>query len=840
DTIRTVWLNVNNSNIDIIQDVYPIDFTKSGQVVFKWRVTNHTGTPLAVACQYLEDVQITDPHAPGGPSNDGPTILTRSLYKPVWQHYPNIQNPLSWFYVGFLFNLPHNPTYDPGLSAMGIVDYGPPLNLTKAIGETVGVWYDMATYLWGVNPAWPIAGAADIGPDCAVLIEFSPRSAPPGQTVEAARTSYGTGEYERCIGNLFSIVFYPHHLTWTKAVPTGHYTPNPIHIEKFVVNAAVNPAASNTNITLTVKPPLTLVDSFCNRPLGQSQKKPGGNGTFIGSGQVEYFDWWACAAPAYYCTQPIIDTLVFTATCAICNPAFVDAEGDAECELPLTIDCAEDDLDPPQFSDTLDNGCQSKSLNFHDNLKSDRGLQSVTWKAQAGTDTNRIKVVGPIPPIQGCYNDKLNHIVTVIKNPANPTDSIYAGGYDFTFTDCLGHQSFKSVSLKTCPLVPHPDSLAPVFSLVLKSGTFDSTFSCANGAGDNSRIDSFMVTDNNQHDSGICKLESITGSVNNMVLNLPKFTAGDPIVRFTVSVVDSMLDGNICVRATDCSKAAHYSDTCIHYCPLPDITAPRIVIKKYLAGHWHVTVYDDSAWDRLLDTVIIKTTTPLNVLPLVLGTVKGLSTTSFDIITDSTQVSQFCIEARDLAGNWSTPDMFCGNQTVGKDTICPNILITPPLNTNPTTITVSVNDIHFTDPPKDSSRYVWDSGIDKVFFTANKGMITPPDINGNGSFTIPDFQISVANPSLDTVACVTINAIDKNGNICNETFCYPYTRDSLPPLIKLAYNPANKAQIMGSITDNTSADRGLDSVWLFHVTPGIDTNLNFNGLGLSGTPLFTI
>ncbi|MEP7235946.1 MAG: hypothetical protein ABI778_11690, partial [Ignavibacteriota bacterium] len=61
DTIRTVWLNVNNSSIDIIQDVYPIDFTKSGQVVYKWRVTNHTGTPLAVACQYLEDVQITDP-----------------------------------------------------------------------------------------------------------------------------------------------------------------------------------------------------------------------------------------------------------------------------------------------------------------------------------------------------------------------------------------------------------------------------------------------------------------------------------------------------------------------------------------------------------------------------------------------------------------------------------------------------------------------------------------------------------------------------------------------------------------------------------------------------------
>ncbi len=838
DTIRTTWLMKNG--VDIIQDIYPVAFTKSGQIVYKWKFINHNGSPANVGCQYLQDVEITDPGDPAPiKSNDGPVILTKWAYKPFWLQYPNtsaVPNQLvPSFYIGFLHDLPYSPIFTPNLSGQGYTDYPQaPLNLIKPFRMTIGDWATMTGTIFGPG-AWPVNNGTQYGSqtqsDDAILLEFPPQGIPQNKTVEVGRTSYGTGEFERCIGNLFSIVFYPHHLVWTKTGPSGFYTPNPATIEKFVVNGPNDPAATSTKITLTVGDDMTLVDTVCSKPVGKSQTFTVGPGGFLGPGDVVYLEWFACTNPALFCTGADVDTLQFTGTSTLGPPTFINPDnGNDECDQLITIDCAELDVDPPLFSDTVYD-CHSAALTVSDSRSTDRGLQSITWVAEAGTDTSIIKVSAPVPPIGPCYTDKQKHTITITK-----TDSTKKGCIDFTMTDCLGHQSYTTLCLTDCPLIPHPDSLPPVYTLIKKWGTYDSTLSC-----DNNRIDSFEVSDNNIHDSGICTLDTIPGSVKNMQLNVASFSPSTGVVRFSVSVQDSMFDGNLCIRATDCSKEAHYTDTCFHYCTIHDVLAPRISIVQSAPDTWHVKVHDDTAWDRLIDTIFIVGATPnmsiQGPIYLPLALTQHASNFEFDMKSnDTTQVSSFCIEANDFAGNRSPVGAHCVFKGVGKDSLCPNIVINPPLTTNPKSITVDVNDIHFLDPPTDTIKYVWDTGVDSVWFTNNTGMNTPAPISGSGRMTIPQFVISVIDTNAkDTAACVTINARDLKGNTCSETYCYPYIQDNLPPVITLAYDTQDKSKIFGVVTDSTTYDRGLDSIGLYHNSPGIDTNLKMKPIYLTKT-----
>jgi hypothetical protein len=847
DTIRTTWANRNG--VDIIQDIYPVLFSKSGQIVYKWKFRNTNGAPVNVGCQYLQDIQISDPSDKKIPhSNDGPIILTKWSYDPLWQQYPDFtgEHGIPTFYIGFLHDLPNIPSFVPNLSGQGYMDYPfPPLNLIKPSKVTIGEWYTMTQSIFGADDHnWHIGSSygTTFPIDNAILLEFPIQGIPAGNTVEIGRTSYGTGEYELCNGQLFSVVFYPHHLVWTKSnnPPPGYYTPNPIHIEKFVVNAPTPNTypSAGTKITLTVGDDMTISDSLCNANYGNSQEQPtSGPGLNLSPGGVGYFDWWVCTKPSLFCTGADIDSLIFTGKSSWDKPPFIDKDGEPECVQLITIDCAETDQDPPLFSDTVYD-CHSTSLVVSDSRPTDKGLRSITWVPEKGTDAKKIIVSDPVPPITPCYFDTIKHIITITK-----VDSTSKGCFDFTFTDCFGHQSYTTICVKECPLVPHPDSLPPVFTLIKKWGAYDASPSC-----DNNRIDSFMVTDDNKYDSGICKLDTIPGSVVNMHLAISPFSPGSGLVRFSVSVLDSMKDGDICLRATDCSKEVHFTDTCIHYCTIKDTLAPRITILQTGGDIWHVTVVDSAAWDRLIDTIFIVNATP-NITPngpvyLPVSDTKGASNFEFDVKSlDTTKISSFCIEANDLAGNRSPAGAYCVRKGISQDSLCPNILIEPLLTTNPTSITVNVNDIHFIDPPTDTIKYVWDSGIDKVFFTNNKGMKlpVPNPIFGNGASRVPQFQISVIDTTkIDTVACVTINATDMNGNTCSATYCYPYTPDTLPPVITLRYDPTDKSQIFGLITDNTSADRGLDSIWLFHNVGEVDTNLNWKSVKLQGTKQYTI
>jgi hypothetical protein len=476
DTIRTIWTKQNG--VDIIQEIYCIDFTKSGQVVYSWKFRNTTSSPITVGCQYLQDVQITDPFAKQSPNSiDGPKILTKYQYDAYYTQFPNKNNnTLPWFYIGFLYDLPNAPTYNPGLSAMGYLDYGAPLNLIKPLRYSNGDWYTMASNIYGPASGGQgviFNGNQNIGTDNAVLVEFVPRVILPGQTLEIGRTSYGNGEYDKCIGQLFSIVFYPHHLIWTPKPSPGLYAPNPIHIEKFVINPGppqnIN-SSVDTRINLTVGNDLSISDSLCLNTFGKSQMIPfpPDSGTSIAPGGVGYFNWWACASPAEFCKGAVIDTLTFSALCSFCPPAFVDqigTLGSDECQLLITLDCAEADINPPQFSDSLNIDPRIdtlKYINVHDWLATDRGLADITWvpepKGSAGfvTDTTEFTITVS-PPIQPCYNDKLNHIVTIVQK-----DSTIRGCFDFTFTDCIGNKSAHTVCIVAHPFKA-PDVLPPLY-----------------------------------------------------------------------------------------------------------------------------------------------------------------------------------------------------------------------------------------------------------------------------------------------------------------------------------------------------------------------------------------
>jgi hypothetical protein len=844
DTVRTIWAANKQSGVQITQDIFCIPFTKSGQVVYSWKFTNTTGVAVPVTCQYLNDIDIGDPcdhRASNAP--DGPKVLTQYQYDSNWTQFPNTTiNAMPPFYIAFNISLPAAPSFNPGISAMGYLTAGLPLNVITPISYTNGDWGFMGSSPTG-SIFGPPAGAPaynsgfGIGSDNAILMVFAPISVGPGKTVEVGRTSYGTGEYERCIGNLFSIVFYPHHLVWTKDKPTppGSYSPNPIHIQKFVVDPGppqnVNPSG-NTRITLNVSKDLTLSDSLCKTFYGKSQTNPptSSPGVYINPGGVAYFDWWACASPAEFCTGAVQDTLTFTAQCSFCPPAFNDQIGNLgsdECQLTLQVDCAELDHDPPTYSDTLAD-CHSVSINVSDSRTTDRGLASITWvptpkpPSKFVTDPSKFTIT-VTPPIAACFTDKVNHLVTITKT--NPADSLMIGSFDFTFTDCLGNVSKHTVVIDSCTLVSHPDTLPPVYTQISKSGSYD-------GSACNTRTYSFGVFDGRKYDKGMDSIIVISGSDTNMKFTqttFPKCIPADTAF-FTVSVKDSMFDGSLCVRAFDCAKQANYADTCFRYCTIPDKLAPQVVITKNTtrASSWHVCVYEGRPWDRHIDEVFIVGGVNValgNVNDTLRANTSGRDTVCFDLTGDSTQTSSFCIEANDLAGNRTASGAYCSNQTIGHDTLCPNIVITPPLNTNPTSITVNVDDTH-TNP--NGTTYVWDSGIDQVTFTNNHGMLVPGTLSGNGAKTLPPFTVSVIDTlNVDTAACVTINAKDKAGNVCSETFCYPYSEDIIPPVITLRYNPADSSQILGVVTDTTIYDRGVSSVSLL---PANDVNFSFAGI----------
>ncbi|HYM20788.1 MAG TPA: T9SS type A sorting domain-containing protein [Candidatus Kapabacteria bacterium] len=828
DTVRAVWANRNG--VDIIQDAYPVEFPRQTcQIVLRWKFRNlSTSTPVSVACQWLNDIDISDPRdvrKPVPKTPDAPIILNSFTYDRIWQQFPGAFDTVTpWFYAGFFHDLP-GPGNDPGLAAVGFCDY-PAMGLTKPSAVTIGDWFTMWTELYGSSDWKSLFGLA-LSDDDAVLLQFKQIVILGGSTAIGAATSYGTYSFEYCSGNLFGVLDYPHQILWDR---TKHiYTPNPFPVKLLVVNANSGLTVDPLQISLTVGDHLWIWDTLAKKRIGKTQtltrsSTPSGK---LGPGDVEEYDWWVNTDTVYFCKDNFIGQLKFSGTSSLGDP-FSDRFnqfGDT-CEHPVEIGCAETDTLPPLHdSFTSDQFGVNDSIVVHDDRKTpilDRGLDTVWWKPVGNTNPSYFTIT-LLDPIKPCYNDTYRHRIVMQQH-----DSTIGGCFHFYFLDCIGNLSDTILCMPPHPVPYYRDTLPPQFFIDYQSGTFDSTLVC------NNRFDSILVTDSRLHDRGLDSIFLVPKTApNNMTLTVTPFKKGSPIAWISLRVLDSMQDGLICVRARDTARPPNHTDTCFSYCPIKDTLKPIIeIVTRAHPWQWHVIVSDNRPWDRKIDSIWIPDSAfiTLPVPPLALA--HGDSIFEFDVESRDTVVpAHFCVAANDLAVPSNVNDSVCAFASIQPDTMAPNIIVSP---TSTTSANVTINDIHY----PNSYLYVWDTGVDSIWFTNVKNIATSWGTDTARSYPclrlIDPLSFSVIDPNLvdTTAACITINAIDCAKNISSWTWCYPYVWDSLPPLIIARYLDKQRTQV--TVTDNRLNDRGNEIISTFN-----DNNLTGYNITANRAPLVT-
>lgn len=818
DTIRCTW--PNKDGIDLIQEIYPVLFERSEQIVFRWKSHNKTPNPVSIAVQYLLDIQVGVDNV----VNDGAPILTRYGYRPNWELFTTSTGTgIPWFYVAFQFKLPNPPTYDPGLTGQGYTDNTfANLGLTKPVRQTIGDWNRLIEIRWG--PPTPLPSGEYR--DCATLLEFSGSVSIPNKESLLASTSYGTGEFATCKGQLFGIIFYPLRIKWQP--PT--LVPDPFTVEFYAFNPLPVTGAPNTKLSLTVGPYLSILGPTPVTSGGKSQQQSVQVGGYIPPLGVGVASWTVKPEKVSQCSTDLYSSLKFVGISpGLGYPIFVDeATSSDTCEHPIIIECANEDKHPPAIDTFVFVDDFTRTFDVYDRRPvTDKGMRSITWTPHAGTDTAKFDI-SYTPAISAC--DKLKHTINVVQK-----DSTVGGCFDFIFEDCVGNKSDTTLCFIGRTVPANPDTLPPIISIVEQLGRFDSLSAICN-----SKLDSLVAREPRATDRGLLSI-FVTASTNMALRSLP-VVPGSKAHPFAVTVIDSMYDGNITVRALDLDS--NYSDITLQYCTIPDTIKPRVQIDPagIYRGSWIVKVWEDRPWDRRIDTIAV-------ISPVNIKFPNGAAPTRFEtagkeyyefpvVALDTTKPSSFCIEAKDSAGvlvNWST--RICVTQGIDSDKYAPNISWVPPSNTNPIRITVTINDIHFNQITGDS--IVWDKGLDSVWFTDVIGVVTPPPYSLNCPMTMPTFDLYVAD-TLEVVpsACVTIWARDCAGNVGGPyTWCYPYKPDTMPPVIIGKH--IGRTQVDFIVTDSALYDRGNATIELINDV-NLTPQLSISGDRSPVSPLPTI
>jgi hypothetical protein len=791
DTIFTTWTNLNG--VDVIQKVYPVKFSKSGQIVISVSLHNTNGSPVACQAQFLLDTDV------GG--NDKSKILTRYNYTNSWTSYPGMTG-IPWFFIGFQFDLPNSPSFNPGLSGQGYIDY-PPLGLIVPDAVTVGDWSYLISKQWGAYN-----GTGPYG-DSGILFEWPAVGVPANQTVEGARTSYGTGEFETCLGGLFGIFFYPHALTYDQKAKV--YNPNPFLVDAYLFNTDPTSSATAISLKLDVGPLLTItgpVGNITNN--GKTELLHAGSSLQPG-GVAELL--WTVKADLYKnCSIDTFSFLQFTSSSSITPQDFVKP---APCLLPIQIPCTIFDSLPPivDARSSTSKFPYTEQANVHDDRATDDGLKSLTFSF-IGADITKFTLTTNPTLVGPC--DKGVHTVKVVQN-----DSTIGGCFNFVFTDCNANVSYDTMCFSPHVPILHPDVLAPKISL-LKLIDQNGALACS------AHCDSLVAVDSQQYDLGI-KSITITPAIVpvNMGLNVGSFVPGASKVGFTVCMMDSTKNGSISVRATD--LANNFTDTVITYCSSPDTNLPIVTVSALVGRTWHVTATEQKPWDSGLNDVFVTSITNVNVVPMPTNALtRGKSIFEFDVIViDSTKIAGFCVNATDLVGH--TTALNCQQYNPKTDIWCPNIVMTPPQSQNPNKVNIDVNDVHLNGV--DTIGY--DTGIDSVWlYSATPNRFIIPGgfpIHANFAHVVPTFSLAVRDTlNTDSVSCITIYANDK---FCTTplTWCYPYIQDTHPPA--LWSTATSYTSLSFHVADSLIYDRGLRQADLIN-------SVNFQPftMALNGSP----
>ena len=377
DTIRCTW--ANKDNVDLIQEVYPVLFDKSEQIVLRWKAMNNTGSPVNIAVQYLLDVQVGD----GKYTNDGAAILTRNGYSPQWRSYDGSDsNSIPAYYMAFQYPLPHAPSFDPGLDGTGYTDNSyHNLGLTKPIRLTVGDWTKLIAERWGPPSPIPTGHYTD----ASILLEYPESIVQTGTESDVALTSYGTGEFATCKGQIFGVVMFPGRIEWTPP----DLTPNPFTVEFHAFNPHESAPAPQTTLTLTVGQDLTITGPLPIDNNGKSQTQFVGNGGMIVPLGVGVASWTVQATKETQCFTDIISSLKFTgASPGLGYPIFInDANGSDTCEHAIVIECA-------SLNSVASNGADEAIFRILGNPASDKATIQLTLERIQDVKLRIVDVVG--------------------------------------------------------------------------------------------------------------------------------------------------------------------------------------------------------------------------------------------------------------------------------------------------------------------------------------------------------------------------------------------------------------------------------------------------------------
>ncbi|MBS1902783.1 MAG: T9SS type A sorting domain-containing protein [Bacteroidetes bacterium] len=454
DTVRCVWRN--RDSVDIIQDCWPVAFTKSGQVAMRWSFKGLAqGKTATIKCQWLLDLDISDPNEKNQPSaNDAPVLLHRYGYYDQWQQYPGTYgNAVPPFYVGFLHTLP-GPQNKPGLACQGYLD-------NRTIGTTIpmritnGDWYTLAQNIMGPPANINSLLGKRPGTDAALLIEFNPIVVNGTQTVVGGVTSYGTSEYEECVGNMFGLMFYPHRIAWDSKQHS--YTPSPFNVELYTLNPSDAAIATGIYLTLTVCDRLSIWDSTGLIKIGKSQQKPPTPGATLNPHEVLVEDFYVKADSMGDCNGDIQTCLKFSGTSSLGPPLFSSFIGDT-CIQNITLECVSSDSLPPRFEvHSHDIALGSDTILVHDDRPGDKGLKSISYVLKSGGPLTHFEV-DTLDPVAACVGDLATHRILF-----RQIDSTYGACVTFTFTDCIGHTSDTTLCFTRHAYVA-PDTIAPRFS----------------------------------------------------------------------------------------------------------------------------------------------------------------------------------------------------------------------------------------------------------------------------------------------------------------------------------------------------------------------------------------
>jgi len=714
DTIKTVW---KESGFDIVQKVYPVAFTSSGVIVISVSIVNHGGLAITAQAQYLLDNMNSNTITPPLNANDNPFLIERYGAINTWTDCPF--NPIPSFYLAFENGL---TSLDLGTVGIGYMNdsFPPrPIGLLPLSFLEFGDWGDQVYYTWGPPDG---ADRSDWNDEATLMMSQLSAATPfekgvSDSVTEIMRTAYGTPEWCYQHGNIFGFALYPQHINWDPF--SGTYSPNPFQVETFLFNVNIS-ATSNTTIRQTVGEPIHIVNPPPAGPTSdttQQQNVPSISGD--GFSTATWTDS-VLVLPSGCASSFPVDINFDVKAGDIGQPIFV-----APWDCSIQVDCANPDTLPPAFQNSF-TGCDSitrDTVIVQDGRQPDLGIDTITYTSKDMAPAQYSVTLNPPPPYK-CTNGLVNIYVHQI-------DTFKSGHVIFTFTDCA-----KNISYDTLCFTAHsplPDKTPPIFWI-------DSTV-----ADCHAKCTEWSVTDTatsaTSIDRGIDSLV-IVSSTNMTLSGVPnggKYPATDTTeVFFRVCVTDSLLDGQIILRASDTSH--NFRLDTITYCTTPDKTPPLITKQDIdlVTGKYHIHTSDTQAWDRGVDSVWIEQLTNMVTVPSPIPNPIGCKPTyDFDLhVADTSQCASARVFVKDCAGNI--------------DSILPIITYTkgakPVVVASKTTLCTTA-DSAVLDAGPNFTAYLWTTGQTTEKITVGKGTYSVTVQEGAGCPATSDPVVITLSPA---------------------------------------------------------------------------------------------